>query len=245
MQRSNKALALFAVGTALVATIGGCASRSAAGGPAAGLSGAGGGGSTQTATSAPTSTPTGSASATSSGASSSSGWSSGGSASSSAPSGGSSSSSAARAAACTPSDVTISLGHTGAASGHVGGALLFTNHGSSTCELTGYPRVQAAGGLTAAIQQTPDGYIGGLADPSAKPPYVELAPGQVASAVVEGSDIPIPATAHCSTVLGSLDLWLPGSANSGAPTVVSNPAGTCAAIQIHPVVSGTTGRQGQ
>ncbi|WP_370377613.1 DUF4232 domain-containing protein [Catenulispora sp. GAS73] len=139
----------------------------------------------------------------------------------------------------------MSLGHTGAASGHVGGVLLFTNHGPRTCELSGYPRVQAAGGLTAHVEQTPNGYIGGLATPSAKAPYVELAPGQVASAVVEGSDIPIPATAHCSAVLGSLDLWLPGNAGSGTPTEISNPAGTCAAIQIHPVVSGTTGRQDQ
>ena len=141
--------------------------------------------------------------------------------------------------------MAISLGHTGAASGHVGGVLLFTNHGSRTCELTGYPRVQAAGGLTADVKQTPDGYIGGLAAPGTKPPHIELAPGQVASAVVEGTDNPVPATAHCSATLGSLDLWLPGNANSGTPTEISNPAGTCSAIQIHPVVSGTTGRQDQ
>ncbi|WP_194918258.1 DUF4232 domain-containing protein [Catenulispora rubra] len=243
MQRSHqniRTLTFFAVGTALVAVLAGCSSSSAKGGAAPGSSGTGGGVSTQTPAPTTTSTPTSSTSATSSSASSS-----GTSTAGRAPSGASSSTSAARATACTPSDVAISLGHTGAASGHVGGPLLFTNHGSRTCELTGYPRVQAAGGLTAEIQQTPDGYIGGLATMSANPPTVELAPGQVASAVVEGSDVPIPATAHCSTVLGSLDLWLPGNANSGAPTVISNPAGTCAAIQIHPVVPGTTGRQGQ
>ena len=151
---------------------------------------------------------------------------------------------ASHAAACTPSDVTISLGHAGAAGGHLGAVLLFTNHGPLTCEISGYPQVTAAGGLTVKVQRTPHGYLGGLTSPSASPPRVELASGQNASAMVEGSDSPVPATATCPAAAGSLNLWLPGYANPSAPTEIPNPAGTCSAIEIHPVVSGATGRQG-
>jgi hypothetical protein len=138
--------------------------------------------------------------------------------------------------------VAITVGHTGAATGHVGAVLLFTNHGQASCEISGYPEVKAAGGLDVKIVRTPSGFLGGLSSPSATPPRVELAPGQSASAIVEGTDVPVPATAHCPAA-GSLDLWLPGYGRPTAPTEILNAAGTCSAIEIHPVVPGSTGRQ--
>lgn len=164
------------------------------------------------------------------------------SASTSASSGPSSSTSAS-AAVCVPHDITITLGRVGAGGGHVGGAILFTNHGSHACEISGYPRVVAAGGLSVEIRQTPNGYLGGLSSPTVTPPHVLLAPGQSASAMAEGSDNPVPATAHCPGPVGSLDVWLPGKASTGARTEIPNPAGICSAIQIHPVIAGSTGRQ--
>jgi hypothetical protein len=81
----------------------------------------------------------------------------------------------------------------GAAAGNLYTALMFVNSSGYTCALHGYPGVA---GLNAQGQQSGQAQWDLLTDPNpndapfTSPPIVSLAPGQVASASVHGSDGP-------------------------------------------------------
>jgi Protein of unknown function (DUF4232) len=149
-------------------------------------------------------------------------------------------SSVAGAPRCTFTDLSVSLGQTGAGLGHEGGTILFKNTGTSECSLSGYPGVAALDKSGTQIQQarrTPQGYLGGLQTGSSTPPVVNLQVGAVASAMVEGTDVPVGSATSCATFPAVL--VTPPTSTQSTKLALTLPG--CSPIQVHPVVSGTTG----
>jgi hypothetical protein len=142
-------------------------------------------------------------------------------------------------AACAAGQVSVSLGPGSAGLGHSGFALLFTNTGSGSCALTGYPgaALVANGGAQLQIQRTPNGYLGGLAPTARANPIVRLAPRQVASALFEGLDS-TSAGGPCPQYAALLVT----PPNSTLTSRLSRAVSICRA-QIHPVVPGRSGEQ--
>jgi hypothetical protein len=127
-----------------------------------------------------------------------------------------------------------------AAAGHQGVVLLFVNHGPTSCVLFGYPGVagvNSSGAQVVQAQRTLTGMMGGLAPGVATLPRVTLAPGQTASAVVEGTDVPSGTETSCPTY-PSLLVTAPNTKVS--VSVVQSLPG-CSGLQVHPVVPGTSG----
>ena len=126
-----------------------------------------------------------------------------------------------------------------AAAGHQGVVLLFVNKGTTPCVLFGYPGVaglNSSGSQVTQAQRTLTGMMGGLAPGVTTLPRITLAPGQSASAVVEGVDVP-SGNAPCATY-PSLLVTAPNTKVS-VPIALSLPG--CQPLQVHPVVPGTTG----
>ncbi|MGH9206992.1 MAG: DUF4232 domain-containing protein, partial [Acidimicrobiales bacterium] len=99
--------------------------------------------------------------------------------------------------ACRNGQLAVTPFPGGAAAGNVSQVIRFVNGSSSMCTLTGYPGVvalDAAGGQVARAKRELSGMLGGLQNNLRTPPAVTLAPGAMASATVEGGDVP-PGTA--------------------------------------------------
>ena len=144
--------------------------------------------------------------------------------------------------ACTGSQIKVTPGQWGGATGHIGGAVLFRNTSRSTCSLYGYPGVaglDSAGRQEVQATRVPRGFIGGLPTPTSHPTTVVLAPGAVASAVVEGVDVPSGNATSCPSY-PSILVTPPGTRSS---THLSLAVPGCGGIQVHPVVPGTSGGQ--
>lgn len=113
--------------------------------------------------------------------------------------------------------------------------------------MSGYPGVAALDALGNQIVQakrTMNGMSGGVQNGTSIP-VVVLAPGQVASAEIEGGDVPTGAATSCPTYPAFL-VTPPGethSAKIAAGVPGSNLPGFqgCQAISVNPVVPGTTG----
>jgi hypothetical protein len=147
-------------------------------------------------------------------------------------------------AACTLAQLTISVSNVDRADagmGHSSSALLFRNVGATTCRLRGYPTVAALdahGRTVETAAASLRGYMGGL-DPSAtKPPTVNLAPGQAASALVEALNAN-PDGRACRP-FPALRVTPPGV--TGSHTVGWGAASGCAHLEVHPFVPGASGR---
>jgi hypothetical protein len=127
-----------------------------------------------------------------------------------------------------------------AAAGHQGVVLLFVNNGSTGCVLYGYPGaagLNAGGAQVVQAQRTLTGMMGGLAPGVTTLPRTTLAPGQSASAVVEGTDVPSGTETNCPTY-PSLLVTAPNT--KGSVTIPLALPG-CSGLQVHPVVPGTSG----
>ena len=101
---------------------------------------------------------------------------------------------------CAAGELVIGSGHSGAGLGHSGGSVLFRNISNSACQLRGDPTVfglDAAGRPVTRARRTLGGYLGGIRGRVVAPSLVTLYPGQVASAVVEGTDVPVGAATSC------------------------------------------------
>lgn len=143
-------------------------------------------------------------------------------------------------ARCAFSALSISPGHPGGGLGHEGVVLLFKNVTSAPCTLSGYPGVaglNASGQQVTEAQRTPNGYLGGMRTGSSTPPVVTLQPGSVASAMVEGTDVPQGSAPSCTTY-PSLLVTPPTSKKSKRVTV-GLPG--CSPLQVHPILQGSTG----
>lgn len=143
--------------------------------------------------------------------------------------------------ACGGTNVRITVGQFGVGHGHFGGALLFRNRGTTACTLRGYPVAWAVandGGREVALRDTDRGYVGGLLPGTTRAPGVVLAPGAVASAIVEGVSAASP-SAPCPAYRALL-VGVPGGR---ATTSLAVEATACRRLQIHPIVPGESGNQ--
>jgi hypothetical protein len=134
----------------------------------------------------------------------------------------------------------VTLGASDAGAGHHGRVLLIRNTGTSVCNLKGYPGVAALGPgdrQVAQAQRTPNGYLGGLAQ-GASIPELTLAPGESASATVEGLASNQDGSA-CTAYKGLL-VTPPDQTVS---TKLAFTPDFCSNLEIHPVVAGSKGRQ--
>lgn len=143
---------------------------------------------------------------------------------------------------CTNAQVTVSDGAQGAGLGHIDQLILFTNHSEVACVLFGYPGIaglDSRGQQETQAQRTLNGYLGGLWNGATTPPRVSLEPWQAASAMVEGTDVPIGTETSCPTY-ESLLVTAPNLTHSFR-LVVSGGLPACSALEVHPVVPGTNG----
>jgi hypothetical protein len=137
----------------------------------------------------------------------------------------------------------VSTGTGGAGLGHVGIPILFTNIGSSECTLYGYPGVATlnqAGQQVVQATRSLSGYLGGL-NGTTTIPTVDLAPDGTASALIESTDNPIGPATSCPTYTSFL--VTPPDTTTSVPVTTS--LIDCSGIEVHPVVSGSSGSQGE
>lgn len=131
----------------------------------------------------------------------------------------------------------MAAGRGGAATGHVGIALVFRNVSQTACSLYGYPGVaglDSQGRQATEATRASSGFLGG----SYTIRTVVLPPGGSASALVEGADVPSGSETPCATYPALL-VTAPGQTRSQVLRV-SMPG--CPTIQVHPVVPGIDGR---
>ena len=144
------------------------------------------------------------------------------------------------ASPCRNGQITVSKGGGGVATGHSGEVILFSNSSNSSCSISGYPGVaglDAQGAQVTQAKRTPSGFIGGLQPGVTTPPQVTLSPGQTASAIVEGTDLPVSGATSC-TSYPSLLITPPNLTDS---VRVIAPLPGCSPIEVHPIVPGSTG----
>ncbi|MDQ2728567.1 MAG: DUF4232 domain-containing protein [Actinomycetota bacterium] len=145
----------------------------------------------------------------------------------------------ASSADCQGTSLVVSAGPGTAGLGHVGVPLLFRNSGTTPCRLAGYPGVAgltSGGGQTQAAR-TLGGYLGGLRSGMSSLPVIELAPGEVASALVEGTDAPAGTATSCPSFTALL--VTPPNTRQASRLTAGLPG--CSGLAVHPVVPGTTG----
>lgn len=146
----------------------------------------------------------------------------------------------ASAAPCAGPSVGVSGKMASAAAGHQGVVLLFVNNGSTSCVLSGYPGaagLNASGAQVTQAQRTLTGMMGGLAPGVTALPRITLVPGQTASAVVEGTDVPSGTETSCPTY-PSLLVTAP---NAKVSVTIPLALPGCSGLQVHPVVPGSSG----
>jgi Protein of unknown function (DUF4232) len=145
--------------------------------------------------------------------------------------------SASHGSGCTNAQIAVTWTSPpgGGAAGHDGVVLLFTNHSSTSCTLTGYPGVaglDAAGHTVANAARTLGGMIGFCN--CTTPPVLTLPPGDVVSAVVEGTaGGPGPCTAFPSMLVTP--------PNTTTSTRIYASPYSCG-FDVHPVVTGQAGQ---
>lgn len=143
-------------------------------------------------------------------------------------------------ATCAFSDLVVAVGASGVATGHWGQRVSFRNGGTTTCMLYGYPGVallNASGVEVAQATRTLQGFIGGLQTGWSRPPTAILAPGQTATAVIEGTDVPtVGGITSCPAYTGML--VTPPTSRQSVHFATS--LGSCSPVQVHPVIATTS-----
>jgi uncharacterized protein DUF4232 len=149
---------------------------------------------------------------------------------------------------CAAADLTVTTGATEAAAGHSSLVLLFTNSGSASCFVRGYPgvAVQLRGGRAYRAVRAMTGYMGGDAAPS--PVQVQLAPGVTASALIEWLHFPQDGSASVTAAdcagHGAVRL-LVTAPDRTVPARLAPPAPVspiCWGFEVHPIVAGSAGQ---
>ena len=122
---------------------------------------------------------------------------------------------AAGSGTCAAGQLKVSLTHTTAQAGQAGGYLAFTNDGSTTCHLSGWPTVT---GLTASGQATTLRHLQtsmfGAWTYSDPPPTVTLKPGDSAYAIVAADDKPAGSSTSCPAPYTQLRVSPPGGSDA-------------------------------
>ncbi len=88
--------------------------------------------------------------------------------------------------------------------------------------------------------RTLNGFMGGVPTGESPPP-VTLTPGQVASAIVEGTDMPIGTEVTCP----SYPALLVTPPDTRQSVTLKTGLQVCSAIEVHPVVKGLQGLSSQ
>jgi hypothetical protein len=147
--------------------------------------------------------------------------------------------------ACANGQLSVHYVSAGAAAGHTGYILTFTNTSSSSCTVQGYPGAGVTDHFDKVVvlnaTRSLGGYMGGG---YSSPATITLAPGAVASTVLEWLDAPLngqtPVGADCPGMDDGKLLITPP--NTTASTSFSAPANLCAGFYVHPLISGSSGR---
>ncbi len=139
---------------------------------------------------------------------------------------------------CKQADLTVSATGTDGGSGHRLVVIVFTNSGSRTCSMYGYPGVAALdadGKQVAQATRSRSGYMGGLSGTHL--PTVVLQPGHAASAGVEALAFNPSDGSACTAYQGLLVTAPDDTVSTHLPWGNDG----CSGLEIHPVVPGTTG----
>jgi hypothetical protein len=142
---------------------------------------------------------------------------------------------------CQSHQLTVSEGAGGAGLGHVGYPIRLRNRSQATCSVHGYPGVAGLNKHGKQVEQalrTKSGYLGGV-KPGHPIPTVILQPHQVASALVEGTDVPSGHQKHCRELHGLLVT----PPNDHKAIHLNHAPPDCSRIEVHPVVRGKSGTQ--
>lgn len=141
-----------------------------------------------------------------------------------APSTSSSPATPVAAAPCPTTQLAVSLAHGGVAAGSTYQRLVFTNTGSATCSLAGFPGVSY-------VTSRNGTQVGAAADRMGPTHTVTLAPGGSVAAVLQASDARNYAEDQCGqTTAGGLRVYPP---NQTAAVFVRDRALTCADTSVH------------
>jgi len=146
-------------------------------------------------------------------------------------------------APCTTAGLEVSSESGQGAMGHEDAPIVFRNRGAGKCRLSGYPGVAGlddAGHQVTEARRTAHGFMGGLPLENQTPPIVELAPGETASALVEGTSRPPDTVPSCASYAALL--VTPPDETHSVRVAVALPA--CSGLEVHPVVPGPNGGAG-
>jgi hypothetical protein len=159
---------------------------------------------------------------------------------------------------CNSGQLGMSAGKSGAAAGNIGQTIVFTNTASLSCTLSGYPRVATLDAQAKEVlhaSDRPNGMVGGVFEgPSI--PVVTLGPGQVASAEIDGADVPVGSETSCPDYPAFL-VTPPGIAEEGVRVTAGDSGSSlpgfdactyshetyphATGIEVNPIVPGPTG----
>ena len=152
--------------------------------------------------------------------------------------------SATAADECSADVLRITAISGGGAGGHEGEILRFTDVGTATCFIGGYPGVAELDRQDHLIQnavRSPNGYLGGLGTPR-DAPRVTLHPGDTATALAEAVDnFPVPGYPTC--VGANATHLLVTAPDQTAATSLPVLLSACNAFQIHPITASANGSE--
>jgi hypothetical protein len=145
--------------------------------------------------------------------------------------------SASAGKACGTAQLKISLTHTGALAGQAGGYLTFTNDGSTSCTMSGWPVVTAltAAGRAVSLRQLRSSMFGAW-QYSSPPPTVTLRPGDSGYAIVAADDKPAGSSTSCPAPYVRLRVSPPGG--SGSVTISAYLPGATSYLPSCPAANG-------
>jgi hypothetical protein len=150
---------------------------------------------------------------------------------------------------CQTGQLQVSSLGGGAGAGNVDQVFGFVNTGRAACSLTGYPKVAAldAEGQEVAVAEQQLTGIGGIKTGASTPPVVTLKPGQTASAILSGTDIPIGNAVVCPSGYPVFIVTPPDVTQGVKVNAVDGPGpglfpGCSTRIRINPIVPGATGQ---
>jgi hypothetical protein len=150
---------------------------------------------------------------------------------------------------CRTGQIRVSSLGGGAGAGNVDQVFGFVNIGRAACSLTGYPRIVALDGegRQVAVAEHQLTGIGGIKTGDTSPPVVTLKPGETASAIVSGTDIPIGNATVCPAGYPAFLVTPPDMTQPVNVSAVdgsgSGPFPGCSTvIRVNPIVPGASGQ---
>ncbi len=150
---------------------------------------------------------------------------------------------------CAFSQLSVTYAGMTSGLGHFGVVIRLKNRSNTSCKIDGYPKVtalDAAGNPVENAREAICGYLGGL-QCDGRPTAVNVAPGQSASALVEGSAL---SSAKTCPVYAAFEVTPPGLTQATTIRltgskwrIMDNSVGMpgCQPIDVHPVVLGASG----